>query len=351
MSLIKRSVVLHKEQTKGVFTIIRLGDTVGAKIALNDPIKGTLWAGVKVGDEPQQNFELDKQITELNINCSICFNDSIGVVIIDGSGNPYAYGGVRETVSVNQIKDAMNNIAIEAPAEEAPEVSKPAEEAPEVLKPAEPQKDEPEIIAFDEPATVIRAETVQEKPAYADSRKDNFDAYINSMPNPSHAKPPTDESERDFRQSRAARPAAQPINEIKEEPIKQEQPQAVPESDRKRAENPFNIPKAKNFYQMVRGRLEEIMTINPKEPELERIIPDSEWVKVRYDGEDYYVVGRLYENNVVTYIGYGVPGVENIRPPKEAEELCDFLPLPNKHGAGYWLMFQKADDGTLSKDL
>ena len=142
MSLIKRSVVLHKEQTKGVFTIIRLGDTVGAKIALNDPIKGTLWAGVKVGDEPQQNFELDKQITELNKLLDL-LQRRANVGVIDGSGNPYAYGGITKRCH-QPDKERHEQHSNRAPAEK-PEVSKPAEEAPEVLKPAEPQRTSPKL--------------------------------------------------------------------------------------------------------------------------------------------------------------------------------------------------------------
>ena len=110
----------------------------------------------------------------------------------------------------------------------------------------------------------------------------------------------------------------------------------------------MNFNKGENFYINIRGKLEEIMTINPECKELERLIPDSKWVKVYYDEDEYYVVGILTEEGAVKYLGYGVPGVEGIRPPKEAEELCDFLASDGEE-EGYWIMLQKADNGELVK--
>ncbi len=119
-------------------------------------------------------------------------------------------------------------------------------------------------------------------------------------------------------------------------------------ADLRSAFSGFAFNKGENFYVNIRGKLEEIMTINPECKELERLIPDSKWVKVYYDEDEYYVVGILTEEGAVRYLGYGVPGVEGIRPPKEAEELCDFLPSGGEE-EGYWIMLQKADNGELIK--
>lgn len=111
-------------------------------------------------------------------------------------------------------------------------------------------------------------------------------------------------------------------------------------------DNPFRLPKGEHFYRSLRPKIEELLTVYPSEPDLEKAVPDSSWVKVRYDGDDYYVVGVLREGGEVTHIAYGVPGVKAVRPPEEGKELCDFLKL-KENGEGYWLMFQDAENGEM----
>jgi len=326
MSLIKRSVILYKDTTKGMLTVIRLGETIGAKLSLNEKPAGELWLGVKLGDGQQQNFKVINQITEFKPECDLCLNDSIGVILLNPDGTIFAYGGAREKVSASIIKETQT-----------PEI------APIVAVEAVPNPVEKEKIAFKkaEPVPAPKAPPIQDRATVSTAKKVVRD---------NATKPET---------KRPAAPQSEAVHRPEPEVVLRPEPEFSaenevdsrdwqPENETKKR-NPFDIPKAKNFYQAVRGRLEEIMTINPKENELEGLIPDSEWVKVRYDGDEYYVVGRMYENNLVTYLGYGVPGVESVRPPKEAEELCDFLPL--KNGIGYWLMFQKADDGSISKEI
>ncbi|MDD3946353.1 MAG: hypothetical protein PHI19_00745 [Clostridia bacterium] len=399
MSLIKRSIVIYKDTTKGVFTIIRLGETVGAKLVLNEPNRTPLWMGIKLGDCEQQHYKITKQISEFHLVCDLNFHDSIGVILLDADDNIYAYGGVREKVSVALIKDAITKTA-SVPLEQSAEALQASSDncdieesesarikvaqatdsnsiSPSTETVAAKEIDAESIVMMTDDTesqtestsaneTVITASakssTVVEEQKIMEPQAESVqmdESEVLAEPKPAHAPPPSNPEPKD--KGQAAKVNEQPSKVYQQErtqaaqsdPEKYNaaQPQWMPESEKKTAANPFNIPKAKNFYQAVRSRLEEIMTINPKEAELEKLIPDSEWVKVKYDGEDYYVVGRLYENNVVTYIGYGVPGVENVRPPREAEELCDFLPLPNKQGVGYWLMFQKADDGTISREL
>ena len=72
-------------------------------------------------------------------------------------------------------------------------------------------------------------------------------------------------------------------------------------------------------------------------------------VRINYDKEDYYVAGVLLdENDKVTHIAYGVPGFEGMSPPKEAQCICDWLPIKNmQRYQGYWLIFQSADTGEI----
>lgn len=115
--------------------------------------------------------------------------------------------------------------------------------------------------------------------------------------------------------------------------------------------NPFVQVKGENFYRSIKSKLNEIMTANPREKKLEELIPDSKWVRVYYEKGEYYVVGILTEDGEVTFLAYGVPGVRRVKPPKEAEELCDFVEVESSIGDGYWIMFQNAKSGEIVKSI
>ncbi len=102
-----------------------------------------------------------------------------------------------------------------------------------------------------------------------------------------------------------------------------------------------------NYYYSVKDKVDELFVVHPTEPLLSTLIPDSEWVRVRYEGEDYYVVGRLYEDKKVTFLGYGVPGIKTVRPPKVADGIATFLADAEGSEKGYWLFFQNADNGKI----
>ena len=104
------------------------------------------------------------------------------------------------------------------------------------------------------------------------------------------------------------------------------------------------------YYIGIRDKVDELFVVYPSEEKLTAAIPDSEWVRINYDNEDYYVVGRLKENGKVAYVGYGVPGKEAIKPPKVAEGIANFLPISGLDSGsdGYWLFFQDADTGKIS---
>lgn len=157
----------------------------------------------------------------------------------------------------------------------------------------------------------------------------------------------------------------EPINDESEEKLSDEDEEKAeenPEEDEaleveerkeesKATNAPFTFIKGENFYRNVRGKLSEIMTANPAEEKLTKLIPDSKWVKVYYEKGEYYVVGILAEEGEVKFLAYGVPGVRNVKPPKDAEELCDFLEVEGIPGEGYWLMFQDAKSGEIVKSI
>ena len=102
------------------------------------------------------------------------------------------------------------------------------------------------------------------------------------------------------------------------------------------------------YYIGISDKIDELFVVYPQERLLMQAIPDSEWVKVTYDGEDYYVVGKLREDGKVRYLGYGVPGKANVKPPKVADGIADWFPLENPDGYdGYWLFFQDAETGKI----
>ncbi len=103
-----------------------------------------------------------------------------------------------------------------------------------------------------------------------------------------------------------------------------------------------------NFYDEIRPRIEKIFKDNQKEEYLERLIPNSKWVKVEYEEDgDYYILGLIYEDDELSFIVYGVPGVFTKNPPKEIAGKPVWFPLDEnrKESFGYWLSYQDAKSG------
>lgn len=106
----------------------------------------------------------------------------------------------------------------------------------------------------------------------------------------------------------------------------------------------------KDFYSGIRERYEELFVVYPAEKKLSALIPDSEWVKINYDNDDYYVAGKISENGKIVLLGYGVPGKKNVTPPRIAEEMASWLTVPDMRPYdGYWLIFQDAATGKVTK--
>lgn len=103
------------------------------------------------------------------------------------------------------------------------------------------------------------------------------------------------------------------------------------------------IEKEKTFFDLVCDQIEELFNVFPMDEEIAKLIPNSRWVRVDYDGANReYVFGLIYRDNVIKYISYGVPGEYNVPPPDEMSPFSQWLPLDE---GGYWLMFQDAVTG------
>ena len=108
------------------------------------------------------------------------------------------------------------------------------------------------------------------------------------------------------------------------------------------------------FYSKLKNQIDRLFEENPSEEYLEKIIPNSKWVKVEYEKQgDYYVIGLIEENGKLEYISYGVPGVFQNTPPKELSGYPVWLPLDSekKDGFGYWLVYQNANTGESIKAI
>lgn len=102
-----------------------------------------------------------------------------------------------------------------------------------------------------------------------------------------------------------------------------------------------------NFYQAIKPQIDELFVRYPAEPRLNAIVPNSKWVRVDTDADDYYVVGVLFDLSLPIFVCYGVPGVRTVPPPEEIADAGVWLPLDSRNpdGEGFWMIYQSAADG------
>lgn len=106
--------------------------------------------------------------------------------------------------------------------------------------------------------------------------------------------------------------------------------------------------KEENFFDGIKNQIDGIFSKYPEEDFLPSIIPNSKWVKVdNGDENEYYVLGLVYQDDVVKYICYGVPGIYSDVPPKDLSGLCQWLALDSNkpYEYGYWITYQDAQSG------
>ncbi len=115
-----------------------------------------------------------------------------------------------------------------------------------------------------------------------------------------------------------------------------------------------NIEESESFYLQIKNQLNSLFNKYQKHDLLERIIPNSKWVKVDYDQtENFYVIGLIYDGNNqdILYISYGVPSKDFNNPPEDLKEYAQWLPIDfNKpKDEGFWIVYQDAKDGQTLK--
>ncbi|MBQ7227526.1 MAG: hypothetical protein IJX05_03925 [Clostridia bacterium] len=111
---------------------------------------------------------------------------------------------------------------------------------------------------------------------------------------------------------------------------------------------PTELPPV-SFYESVKDQLERLFSKNSRFERLERILPESKWIKIDYDESGkYYLVGVI--GNPVRYLCYGVPGDYSPTPPSDLVGYCQWLALDENDpsGKGFWIMYQ---DGVTGKSV
>lgn len=99
-----------------------------------------------------------------------------------------------------------------------------------------------------------------------------------------------------------------------------------------------------SFYEHISSKLEELMSTQLPDDELQILIPGSKWVRVPTQDDDFYVVGIISEEGIPKLICYGVPDKNKNNPPKCKSQARQWLEL-EKDSRGYWMMYQDAYTG------
>lgn len=101
-----------------------------------------------------------------------------------------------------------------------------------------------------------------------------------------------------------------------------------------------------NFYYAIKPQLDEMFVCYPSVQSLQNALPSSKWVRI--DDEDgYYVVGLIFDEDVPTFICYGVPSKKDVAPPKEIETSCVWVEVDDEQTDGYWVIYQSAINGKI----
>jgi len=103
-----------------------------------------------------------------------------------------------------------------------------------------------------------------------------------------------------------------------------------------------------NFYEMIREQIDALFDTYPEETRLSDVVPNSRWVQVDYENNGkVYVLGLIYDMEVVKYVAYGVPAYGDDEVPDVLNGYSQWIPLDatKPDGEGYFVMFQDANTG------
>ena len=103
------------------------------------------------------------------------------------------------------------------------------------------------------------------------------------------------------------------------------------------------------FYDQIRPQIEILFSQYPRDEILEKLVPNSRWVKVNYEGnEECYELGVICDDEgKEEYVCYGIPSSDSQNPPKSIEEYAKYLKFSNSDGL--WVACQDAKTGETIK--
>ncbi|MBO5888980.1 MAG: hypothetical protein J6Q58_02445 [Clostridia bacterium] len=102
------------------------------------------------------------------------------------------------------------------------------------------------------------------------------------------------------------------------------------------------------YYNRIENKLNEILKNHESITSLNRIIEGGNFVKIKYDKNRSYFVGKIEENKKPKYICYGVSG-EYGKYPNGFSSNAHFIPESefNAEGIGYYFIFQCVHTGEI----
>ena len=108
-----------------------------------------------------------------------------------------------------------------------------------------------------------------------------------------------------------------------------------------------------SFYEEMKEHIDKLFAENPTEEYLQKLLPNSKFVRVTLEDNNYYVLGLIYSEEKLKYICYGVPGIYQNSPPRQLSGYPVWIPLDEEkaEGFGYWLTYQDAQSGESVKAI
>jgi hypothetical protein len=115
--------------------------------------------------------------------------------------------------------------------------------------------------------------------------------------------------------------------------------------DAENVRHPFE-PDPDGYYRAIKSEIDELFAKYPTDDRLKSAFAYSEWVRVKEEGKEEYLVGVIYEDLKAKYICYALPAADRHSPPEELKDICTFVPVSLLHSdEGFFVIFQSTSTG------
>lgn len=128
--------------------------------------------------------------------------------------------------------------------------------------------------------------------------------------------------------------------QIEEEPVISQNIQEKTNKEIEEKQDKIETPK---FFDGIKDKIYKMFEENEKDEELQSLIPNSKWVRIKCENDSYYVVGLIYEEGKEVLLCYGVYGNKD-------EENQNSIFFEIKDGEGYNMIYQNLETGELLKE-